>query len=57
MRAPQVKELKPDGFEPKIIKQTNDYVYLEYTSPIFGVREKCSGDSGNGQIGSTSRRG
>ena len=33
-----VKELKPDGFEPKIIKQTSDYLYIEYSSPTFGVR-------------------
>ena len=32
-----VKELKPDGFEPKIVKQTADYLYLEYSSPTFGV--------------------
>mmetsp|Transcript_7049 Transcript_7049/g.21559 ORF Transcript_7049/g.21559 Transcript_7049/m.21559 type:complete len:103 (-) Transcript_7049:240-548(-) len=31
-----VETLKPDGFEPKIIKKTDDYVYLEYTSPTFG---------------------
>ncbi|KAG1671061.1 hypothetical protein FOA52_000732 [Chlamydomonas sp. UWO 241] len=31
-----VKDLKPDGFEPKIVKQTADYLYLEYTSPTFG---------------------
>ena len=30
------QKLKPDGFEPKIIKQTDDYLYLEYTLPIFG---------------------
>lgn len=32
-----VKNLKPDGYEPKIVKQTQDYLYLEYTSPILGV--------------------
>lgn len=31
-----MSELKPDGFTPKIIKQTSDYVYLEYESPTFG---------------------
>ena len=31
-----VESLKPDGFESKIIKQTTDYLYLEYTSPFFG---------------------
>lgn len=34
-----VKELKPDGFEPTIIKQTNDYLYLEYESPFFGFKD------------------
>lgn len=33
-----VKTLKPDGFEPKIIQQTPDFLYVEYSSPIFGVR-------------------
>lgn len=32
-----VNKLKPDGFEPKIIKQTDDYLYAEYQSPTFGV--------------------
>lgn len=27
---------KPDGFEPTIVKQTADYVYVEYKSPFFG---------------------
>jgi uncharacterized protein (DUF1499 family) len=31
-----VESLKPDGFEPKIVKQTEDYLYAEYTSPTFG---------------------
>eukprot|EP00877_Chromochloris_zofingiensis_P007960 jgi/Chrzof1/3417/Cz12g24160.t1 len=31
-----VNKLKPDGFEPKIIKQTDDYLYAEYQSPTFG---------------------
>lgn len=34
---PQVTTLKPDGFEPTIVKETNDYLYLEYESPFFGV--------------------
>lgn len=33
-----VKNLKPDGFDPKIVKQTDDYLYVEYESPTFGVR-------------------
>lgn len=32
-----VKTLKPDKFEPKIIKQDKDYLYVEYQSPTFGV--------------------
>lgn len=28
--------LKPDKFEPTIVKQTADYVYVEYTSPTVG---------------------
>jgi uncharacterized protein (DUF1499 family) len=31
-----VQELKPDNFTPTIVKQTPDYVYLEYQSPTFG---------------------
>ncbi|GMH33071.1 hypothetical protein BSKO_00905 [Bryopsis sp. KO-2023] len=31
-----VKSLKPDKFEPKIIKQEKDYLYVEYESPTFG---------------------
>ncbi|PNW76724.1 hypothetical protein CHLRE_11g468750v5 [Chlamydomonas reinhardtii] len=31
-----VKKLKPDGFTPKIIKQTDDYLYVEYESPLMG---------------------
>lgn len=31
-----VSTLKPDGFTPKIIKQTEDYLYVEYESPTFG---------------------
>lgn len=32
----QVASLKPDNFEPKIIKKTSDYLYAEYQSPTFG---------------------
>lgn len=31
-----VKALKPDKFEPKIVKQTADFLYVEYQSPTFG---------------------
>lgn len=31
-----VKASKPDGFTPRIIKQTDDYLYAEYESPTFG---------------------
>jgi len=31
-----VSKLTPDGFTPKIIKQTDDYLYAEYQSPTFG---------------------
>ncbi|PRW33322.1 50S ribosomal L11 [Chlorella sorokiniana] len=31
-----VSTLKPEGFNPKIIKQTSDYVYVEYESPTLG---------------------
>eukprot|EP00983_Pelagomonas_calceolata_P065854 1148771-Pelagomonas_calceolata.AAC.1 len=32
-----VKNLRPDNFEPRIIKQDKDYLYVEYQSPTFGV--------------------
>eukprot|EP00197_Chlamydomonas_leiostraca_P002707 CAMPEP_0202858814 /NCGR_PEP_ID=MMETSP1391-20130828/1183_1 /ASSEMBLY_ACC=CAM_ASM_000867 /TAXON_ID=1034604 /ORGANISM="Chlamydomonas leiostraca, Strain SAG 11-49" /LENGTH=225 /DNA_ID=CAMNT_0049537775 /DNA_START=20 /DNA_END=697 /DNA_ORIENTATION=+ len=31
-----VERLKPDGFEPKIVRRTPDFLYVEYTSPIMG---------------------
>ncbi|KAI7839195.1 hypothetical protein COHA_007084 [Chlorella ohadii] len=31
-----VSTTKPEGFTPKIIKQTSDYVYVEYESPTLG---------------------
>lgn len=31
-----VETLKPDGFTPKVIKRTEDYLYAEYESPTFG---------------------
>jgi hypothetical protein len=39
----QVNTLKPDGFTPKIIKQTSDYLYVEYESPLVGVSRIRSG--------------
>lgn len=39
----QVSKLKPDGFEPKIVRQTDDYLDLEYTSPIMGVSSQGRG--------------
>jgi uncharacterized protein (DUF1499 family) len=32
-----VKASKPDNFTPSIIKQTDDYLYVEYQSPTFGA--------------------
>ncbi|GIL41953.1 hypothetical protein Vafri_33 [Volvox africanus] len=31
-----VQKLNPDGFTPKIVKQTKDYLYVEYESPLMG---------------------
>lgn len=31
-----VEKLKPDNFTPKIVKRTDDYLYVEYESPTFG---------------------
>ena len=31
-----VKASRPDGFTPTIVKQTDDYLYVEYESPLFG---------------------
>lgn len=28
--------MKPDKFEPTLIKRTDDYVYYEFQSPTFG---------------------
>ena len=27
---------RPDGFTPSIVKQTKDYLYVEYKSPFLG---------------------
>lgn len=31
-----VSSVSPDGFTPKIIKRTDDYLYAEFESPTFG---------------------
>lgn len=31
-----VSNIQPDGFTPKIIKKTDDYLYAEFESPTFG---------------------
>ena len=33
----QITSTTPDGFTPVVVKQTKDYLYAEYTSPLFGV--------------------
>ena len=36
-----VSSIKPDKFEPKVVSQTDDYLYAEFQSPLFGVRPRC----------------
>ncbi|GBG65987.1 hypothetical protein CBR_g54966 [Chara braunii] len=31
-----IKNTKPDGYTPTIVKTTDDYVYVEYESPTMG---------------------
>lgn len=31
-----VSSLSPDGFTPKVVSKTGDYLYAEYESPTFG---------------------
>jgi hypothetical protein len=38
-----VSSIKPDGWTPTIIKQTKDYLYVEYQSPWLGVSTKAAG--------------
>lgn len=33
----QIKSTKPDNFTPRIVEKKDDYVRVEYESPIFGV--------------------
>ncbi|KAG8098995.1 hypothetical protein GUJ93_ZPchr0013g37839 [Zizania palustris] len=32
----QVTQTKPDNFAPRIVEKTDDYVRVEYESPVFG---------------------
>ena len=34
-----VSSIKPDGFTPKIVTQTADYLYAEFESPTFGFTD------------------
>lgn len=34
----QIKSTKPDKFTPRIAEKKDDYVRVEYESPILGVR-------------------
>ena len=31
-----VRRETPDGFQPNVVAQTDEYLYAEYTSPTFG---------------------
>jgi hypothetical protein len=31
-----VGSIRPDNFDPRIVKQTSDYLYAEFQSPTFG---------------------
>ena len=33
----QIKSTKPDKFTPKIVEQKDDYLLVEYETPIIGV--------------------
>lgn len=33
----QIKSTKPDKFTPRIVEKKDDYVHVEYESPILGV--------------------
>jgi hypothetical protein len=32
-----IQSTKPDNFTPRIVEKTDDYVYVEYSSPFLGV--------------------
>ena len=32
----QVANIKPDNFTPRIVEQTDSYLYAEFESPVFG---------------------
>ncbi|KAH7292944.1 hypothetical protein KP509_28G004600 [Ceratopteris richardii] len=31
-----INSTRPDNFNPRIVEQRDDYIYVEYESPIFG---------------------
>lgn len=33
----QIKSTKPDKYTPKVIEKRDDYIRVEYESPILGV--------------------
>lgn len=33
----QIKSVKPDKFTPRIVETNDDYIHVEYESPILGV--------------------
>lgn len=37
----QIKSTKPDKFTPRIVEKKDDYVHVEYESPILGVRKQA----------------
>lgn len=34
----QILSTKPDNFTPRIVKKTDDYIYVEYESGVLGVQ-------------------
>jgi hypothetical protein len=36
----KVTETKPGNFTPRVVDKTDDYVRVEYESPIFGVASR-----------------
>lgn len=55
-----VKASSPDGWSPTIVKQTDDYLYVEYESPILGFVDDVEfwlpqGDDGRVEYRSASR--
>ena len=33
----QLKSTKPDNFTPRVVEKKDDYIRVEYESPILGV--------------------